>query len=96
METEQEERPKGVRCSESGVEDTVNTPDREVFKENKASQGCDEPEQQWKLHALKVTEAIARYGKSQGDQVAQPPRLLHRGEPIGRKDDQWTHPTTVL
>ena len=35
---------------------------------------------------------IARYGNSQGDQVAQPPRLLHRGEPTGRKDDQETHP----
>ena len=30
METEQEERPKGVRRSESGAEDTVNTPDSEL------------------------------------------------------------------
>ena len=95
METEQEERPKGVRRSESGAEDTVNTPDGEVFEENKAGQGYDEPERQRKLHALKVTEAIGRYGKSQGDQVARPPRLLHRGEPTGRKDDRETHPTTV-
>ena len=96
METEQEERPKGVRRSESGVEDTVHTPDGEVFEENKAGQGCDEPERQRKLHTLKVTEAIARYGKSQGDQVARPPRLLHRGEPTGQKDDRETHPTIVL
>ena len=41
---------------------------------------------------MKVTEAIARYGKSQGDQVARPPRLLHRGEPTSRKDDRETHP----
>ena len=34
---------------------------------------------------MKVTEAIARYGKSQGDQVARHPRLLNRGEPTGRK-----------
>ena len=46
METEQEERPKGVRRPESGAEDTVNTPDGEVFEENKAGQGCDEPERQ--------------------------------------------------
>ena len=44
METEQEERPKEVRRSESRAEDTVNTPDGEVFEENKAVQGCDEPE----------------------------------------------------
>ena len=37
METEQEERPKGVRRSESRAEETVNTPDGEVFKENKAA-----------------------------------------------------------
>ena len=45
--------------------------------------------------ALKVTEAIAHYGKGQGDQVARPPRLLHWGEPTGRKDNRETHPTTV-
>ena len=87
MDTEQEERPKGVRRSESGAEDTVNTPDGEVFEENKAGKGRDEQERQRKLHALKVTEAIARNGKSQGDQVAQHPRLLNRGEPTSRKDD---------
>ena len=37
-------------------------------------------------------EATARYGKSQGDQVARHPRLLNRGEPTGRKDDRETHP----
>ena len=37
-------------------------------------------------------EAIARYGKSQGDQVTRHPRLLNRGEPTGRKDDRETHP----
>ena len=37
-------------------------------------------------------EAIALYGKSQGDQVAWHPRLLNRGEPTGRKDDRETHP----
>ena len=46
METKQEERPKRVRRSESGAEDTVNTPDGEVFEENKVGQGCDEPERQ--------------------------------------------------
>ena len=39
-----------------------------------------------------MTEAIARYGKSQGDSVARHPRLLNRGEPTGRKDDRETHP----
>ena len=46
METEQEERPKGVRRSESGAEDTVNTADGKVFEENKAGQGCEESERQ--------------------------------------------------
>ena len=46
MDTEQEERPKGIRCSESGAEDTINTPEGEVFKENKAGEGCDEQERQ--------------------------------------------------
>ena len=39
-----------------------------------------------------MTEAIARYGKSQGDQVARHPRLLNWGEPTGRKDNRETHP----
>ena len=42
MDTEQEERPKGVRCSESGAKDTVNTHEGEVSEENKADEGCDE------------------------------------------------------
>ena len=46
MDTEQEERPKGVRRSESGAEDTVNTHEGEVFEENKAGEGCDEQEWQ--------------------------------------------------
>ena len=46
MDTEQEERPKGVRHSESGAEDKVNTHEGEVFKENKAGEGCDEQERQ--------------------------------------------------
>ena len=90
MDTEQEERPKGVHCSESGAEDTVNTHESEVSEENKADEECDEQERQRYLHALNVTEAIARYGKSQGDQVARHPRLLNRGEPTGRKDDRET------
>ena len=60
MDTEQGERPKGVRRSESGAEDTVNTHEAKVLTENKAGEGCDEQERQRKLHALKVTEAIAR------------------------------------
>ena len=46
---------------------------------------------------LNVMEAIARETKSQGDQVARHPRLLNRGEPIGRRRydlDQETHPET--
>ena len=35
--------------------------------------------------SLKVTEAIARYGKGQGDQVARHPCFLNRGEPTSRK-----------
>ena len=46
MDTEQEERPKGVRCSESGAEDTDNTHEGEVSKENKADEGRDEQERQ--------------------------------------------------
>ena len=92
MDTEQEERPKGVRRSESGAEDTVNTNEGEVLKENKAGEGCDEQERQRWLHALNVTEELARYSKSQGDQVARHPRLLNQGEPTGRKDDRETHP----
>ena len=46
MDTEQEERRKGVRRSESRAEDTVNTHAGEVFEENKASEGCDEQERQ--------------------------------------------------
>ena len=46
MDTEQEERPKGVRRSESGAEDTVNTHEGEIFEENKAGEGCDEQERQ--------------------------------------------------
>ena len=91
MDTEQEEQPKGVRCSDSRAEDTVNTPDGEVFEENKAGKGCDEQERQRQLHVLKVTEAIARYGKGQGDQVARHPWLLNRGEPTSRKTTE-THP----
>ena len=34
MDTEQEERPKGVRCSDTGAEDTVNTHEGEGFEEN--------------------------------------------------------------
>ena len=60
MDIEQEERPKGVRCSEPGAEDTVNTHEGEVSEENKADEGCDEQERQRKLHALNVMEAIAR------------------------------------
>ena len=43
-----------------------------------------------------MTEAIARYGKSQGDQIARHPKLLNRGEPTGRKDDRETHPKPPL
>ena len=46
MDTEQGERPKGVRRSESRAEDTVNTNEAEVFEENKAGEGCNEQEQQ--------------------------------------------------
>ena len=46
MDTEQEELPKGVRCSESGAEDTLNNHEGEVFEENKADEGCDEQERQ--------------------------------------------------
>ena len=46
MDNELEERPKGVRRSESGAEDTVNTHEGEVFEENKAGEGCDEQERQ--------------------------------------------------
>ena len=46
MDTEQEERPKGVRRSESGAEDTVNTYEGEISEENKAADGCDEQERQ--------------------------------------------------
>ena len=60
MDTKQGERPKGDPRSESGAEDTVNTHEAEVFEENKAGEGCDEQERQWKPHALNVTEAIAR------------------------------------
>ena len=92
MDNEQEERPKGVLCSEAGAEDTVNTHEGEVSEGNKADEGCDEQERQRKPHTRNVTEAIARYCKSQGDQAARHPRLLNRGEPTGRKDDRETHP----
>ena len=46
MDTEHEERPKGVRCSESGTEDTVNTHEGKVSEENKDDEGCDEQERQ--------------------------------------------------
>ena len=46
MDTEQEKQPKGVRCSESGVKDTVNTHEGEVSEENKAGEGYDEQERQ--------------------------------------------------
>ena len=46
MDTEQEERPKGVHCSESRAEDTVNTHEGEVSEENKADEGCEEQERQ--------------------------------------------------
>ena len=45
MDTEQGERPKGDRRSESGAEDTVNI-EAEVSEENKAGEGCDEQERQ--------------------------------------------------
>ena len=90
MDTEQEERPKGVHCSESGAEDTVNTHEGEVSEENKAGKGCDEQKRQRQLHALNVTEAIARYGKSQGDQVARHPRLLNWGDLPAEKTERLT------
>ena len=46
MDTEEGERPKGARRSESGAEDTVNTHEAEVFEESKAGEGCDEQEWQ--------------------------------------------------
>ena len=46
MDTEQGERLKGDRRSESGAEDTVNTHEAEVFEGNKAGEGCDEQERQ--------------------------------------------------
>ena len=46
MDTEQGERPKGARRSESGAEDTVSTHEAEVLEENKAGEGCDEQERQ--------------------------------------------------
>ena len=55
MNTEQGERYKGARRSESGAEDTVNTHgaedtvnthEAEAFEENKADKGCDEQERQ--------------------------------------------------
>ena len=46
MDTEQGERPKGARRSESGAEDNVNTHEVEGFEENKAGEGCDEQERQ--------------------------------------------------
>ena len=46
MDTEQGERPKGARHSESRAKDTVNTHKAEVFEENKAGEGCDEQERQ--------------------------------------------------
>ena len=46
MDTEQGERPKGDRRSESGAEDTVITHEAEVSGENKAGEGCEEQERQ--------------------------------------------------
>ena len=39
MDTEQEEQPKGVRRSESGAEDTVNTHEGEVSEETRLAKG---------------------------------------------------------
>ena len=64
MDTKQGERPKGARRSESGAEDTVNTHEAEVFKENKAGEGCDEQERQRQLHALNGMETIARRARA--------------------------------
>ena len=47
-----ENDPKEIACSESGVEDTVNTHEAKVFmRKNKAGEGCEEQERQLKLHA---------------------------------------------
>ena len=46
MGTKQGELPKGDRHSESGAEDTINTPEAKVSEENKAGEGCDEQERQ--------------------------------------------------
>ena len=84
-----------IACSESGAEDKVYTHEAEVFaRKIKAGEGCDE---QVAARNLNVMEAIARETKSQGDQVARHPRLLNRGEPIGRRrydPDRETHPET--